>query len=83
MTAPPAQRAKPVTMRKINTNEMEEISWASPKEKFQGFGKEVSEGLGRKPGSTDLLERHPFDVEILRIAPGKTPYPYHSHSAQW
>jgi uncharacterized cupin superfamily protein len=70
-------------MRKINTNQMEEISWNSPKGKFQGFGKEVSERLGRKPGSTDLRERHPFDVEILRIAPSQIPYPYHSHSAQW
>ena len=31
----------------------------------------------------NLLERHPFDVELFRIPPGKTPYPYHSHSAQW
>ena len=30
-----------------------------------------------------MNERHPFDVEILRIPPGKTPYPYHLHSAQW
>lgn len=22
-------------------------------------------------------------MEILRLAPGQTPYPYHSHSAQW
>ncbi|HSJ02321.1 MAG TPA: cupin domain-containing protein [Verrucomicrobium sp.] len=29
------------------------------------------------------MERHPFDVEILRIAPRATPYPFHSHSAQW
>jgi uncharacterized cupin superfamily protein len=36
-----------------------------------------------KPQSTFLHERHPFDVEICRIAPGKTPYPYHSRSAQW
>jgi uncharacterized cupin superfamily protein len=43
----------------------------------------VSEALGRKPQSLDLNERHPFDVEILRIPPGKIPYPYHSHSAQW
>ena len=43
----------------------------------------MSEALGRKPLSTDLLERHPFDIEILRIPAGKTPYPYHSHSAQW
>jgi len=29
------------------------------------------------------MERHPFDVEIVRIAPGRTPYPFHLHSAQW
>ena len=46
-------------------------------------GKGISEALGRKPLSTDLLERHPFDVEITRIAPGQTPCPYHSHAAQW
>ena len=70
-------------MRKVNTNKMTELSWSSPKGKFVGAGKEVSEELGRKPASTDLMERHPFDVEILRVPPGKTPYPYHSHSAQW
>ena len=70
-------------MRKINTKNLEELTWTSPKGKFAGFGKEVSEALGRKPQSTDLMERHPFDVEICRIPPGKTPYPYHSHSAQW
>jgi uncharacterized cupin superfamily protein len=70
-------------MRKVNTNRIPEVTWSSPKGKFVGAGKEVSEELGRKPQSTDLNERHPFDVEIVRIAPGKTPYPYHSHSAQW
>jgi len=70
-------------MIKVNTNELADEPWASPKGKFAGAGKEVSEALGRKPRSTDLLERHPFDVEILRVPPGKTPYPYHSHSAQW
>ncbi len=70
-------------MRKVNTNKMDELSWTSPKGKFAGFGKQVSEELGRKPLSTDLMERHPFDVEICRVPPGKSPYPYHSHSAQW
>jgi uncharacterized cupin superfamily protein len=69
--------------RKVNTNDMAEFSWSSPKGKFVGAGKEISEALGRNPGSTDLRERHPFDVEILRIPAGKSPYPYHSHSAQW
>ena len=70
-------------MHKVNTNELTEFEWSSPKGKFVGAGKQVSEALGRKPQSLDLNERHPFDVEILRIPPGKTPYPYHSHSAQW
>ena len=72
-----------LAMRKVNTNNMAEFTWSSPKGKFVGAGKEISEELGRNPKSTDLNERHPFDVEICRIPPGKTPYPYHSHSAQW
>jgi uncharacterized cupin superfamily protein len=62
---------------------MAEVTWSSPKGKFVGAGKEISEELGRKPESTDLMVRHPFDVEICRIPAGKTPCPYHSHSAQW
>jgi len=70
-------------MRKVNTHSLGEDAWQSPKGKFAGSGKEVSEALGRVPTSTDLMERHPFDVEICRLAPGQTPCPYHSHSAQW
>jgi uncharacterized cupin superfamily protein len=70
-------------MRKVNTNDVPEDQWGSPKGTFRGFGRSISVALGRKNTSTDLMERHPFDVEILRIAPGDTPYPYHSHAAQW
>ena len=70
-------------MLKINTNDIAEEFWSSPKGKFASAGKEISEALGRKPLSTDLKERHPFDVEICRIPPGKSSCPYHSHSAQW
>jgi len=70
-------------MRKVNANDVEEVEWSSPGGTFSGHGKQISEALGRKPASMDLRERHPFDLELLRIEPGKTPYPYHSHSAQW
>jgi uncharacterized cupin superfamily protein len=70
-------------MRKINTKDIAEDSWTSPKGKFAGAGTEISEALRGGALSTDPKERHPFDVEILRIPPGKTPYPYHSHSVQW
>jgi uncharacterized cupin superfamily protein len=70
-------------MNKVNVGQLEEYSWESPKGKFKGYGKGVSLALGRDPKSMDLLKRHPFDIEILRIPPGVAPYPYHSHSAQW
>ncbi len=70
-------------MQKVNTKDVEELSWISPKGKFSGAGRQISEALGRKPESTDFMERHPFDIEINRIPPGQTPYPYHSHSIQW
>ncbi|MGD0475302.1 MAG: cupin domain-containing protein [Candidatus Velthaea sp.] len=70
-------------MRKVNTADVAEISWSSPKGRFAGAGKQISEALGRVPTSRNLDERHPFDVEICRVAPGATPYIYHSHSAQW
>ena len=70
-------------MHKVNTKDIAEEQWSSPKGKFGGSSKEISVALGRKPQSTDMNERHPFDVEICRVPPGKTPYPYHSHSAQW
>ncbi len=70
-------------MRKINVKDIAEESWTSPKGKFGGASKEISVALGRKPLSLDLKERHPFDIEICRIPPGKKNWPYHSHSAQW
>ena len=72
-----------LTMLIVNSHELPEETWSSPKGKFQGGGKAISEALGRKPQSTDLNERHPFDVEIVRIPAGRAPYPYHAHSAQW
>jgi uncharacterized cupin superfamily protein len=70
-------------MRKINTKDVTEESWSSPKGKFRGAGREISIALGRDGFSANPKDRHPFDVEILRISPGQTPYPYHSHAAQW
>ncbi|HMD61029.1 MAG TPA: cupin domain-containing protein [Opitutaceae bacterium] len=70
-------------MKKINLRDIPEEPWASPKGKFASADRNISIKLGRDPGSTDLCMRHPFDVEICRIPPGKSACPYHSHSAQW
>jgi uncharacterized cupin superfamily protein len=70
-------------MRKINANDVHEDEYFSPRRTIGGYGKELSIALGREPDSTDLLERHPFDVEIQRIPPRTSATVYHSHSAQW
>lgn len=53
------------------------------KEGRLGFRRPISEALGRQPSSNDFLQRHPFDVELLRVPPHSVPYRYHSHSAQF
>jgi uncharacterized cupin superfamily protein len=73
---------KPI-MKKINTRNIKEESGTSPKGIFGASTIGLSLALGREPMSTDLDKRHPFDVEISRIPPGKKLCPYHSHSAQW
>lgn len=69
-------------MKKVNADQIEEYSWTSPQGKFSGAGKDLSEALGWDPRG-DARARHPFAVEILRLSAGQTPYPYHSHAAQW
>ena len=71
-------------MQKVNVNEVaEDNSRFSPKGKFGRSMKMVSVALGRDTVSTDLLKRHPFDVTVCTIPPGKSLCPYHSHGAQW
>ena len=60
------------TMHKVNIKDIAEENWTSPKGKFKGSSKELSIALGRKPKSTDLMERHPFDVELTRVPDRKS-----------
>ncbi len=77
-------------MKKVNINEIKEEPWQSPKGKYAVAFKGISEALGpgraresghRVPG--DAEERHPFDLELNRMPPGKPNFPFHAHSAQW
>jgi uncharacterized cupin superfamily protein len=70
-------------MKKVNLRDIPESQWVTPKGRYASFDREISVALGRDPNATDLLARHPFDVDICRIPPGKAVCPYHSHSAQW
>lgn len=70
-------------MRKVNLKDIKEWEWKSPGGKYQANFTGISEALGRDPDSLDLAKRHPFDLELTRLPPGKPMGPYHSHSAQW
>jgi uncharacterized cupin superfamily protein len=70
-------------VKKINVNEIKEEPWQSPRGKYQVSFTGISEALGRDPLSLDLAKRHPFDLELNKIPPNKSNFPYHAHSAQW
>jgi uncharacterized cupin superfamily protein len=70
-------------MRKVNVSEIQEEPWQSPRGKYAASFTGISEALGRDPQSFDLWARHPFDLEITRVPPGKINFPYHAHSAEW
>ncbi len=70
-------------MRKVNLNDIKQEAWQSPGGKYAAYFRGISEALGRDPNSLDLAKRHPFDLELTRVPPGKRNFPYHAHSAQW
>ncbi len=69
-------------MRKVNLHALPEQERKSPGGKFHKFVKDISIALGRDRESLDLTKRHPFDLQWVRIPPGKTHCPYHSHAAE-
>jgi len=72
-----------MVVKKVNINEVKEEPWQSPKGKYAVAFKGISEALGRDPSSLDLAKRWPFDLELNRVPPGKSNFPFHAHSAQW
>lgn len=60
---------------KVHLSEVEEEGRDSPKEKFGLSWKDIS-------GALDV-EGQPFEVEWVRLAPGKINFPCHAHQVQW
>lgn len=70
-------------MKKKNLNQVGWIELKSPKGKYNIFRRHVSLALGGKKDTGTWGGGHPFDLELTRIPPGKTNWPYHAHSSQW
>src|SRR5262244_3777225 len=69
-------------MKKVNLADVPAEQLKSPGGKYAKTIKEISIALGREPDSLDLARRHPFDLTLVRIPPGKSYCPYHSHGAE-
>jgi uncharacterized cupin superfamily protein len=70
-------------MQKVNLAAIPETEDQSPKGKYRSYYKGISEALGRERASTDIIKRHPFDLEWNRLPSGATHCPYHFHTQQW
>ena len=68
---------------KINLKDIVEEHRVSPKEKYELFRKHVSLSLGGKRDLGTWGGGHPFDLEHVRLPPGKTNFPLHQHQVQW
>ena len=68
---------------KVNLTEIEEVNRVSPKAKYELFRKHISLALGGKKDEGTWGGGHPFDVEHVRLPPGKFNFPFHRHQVQW
>jgi uncharacterized cupin superfamily protein len=69
-------------LRIVNLRDLPGNERRSPKGRYYKFVKDISVALGRDPDSLDLRQRHPFDVALVRLPPGASYCPYHSHSCE-
>jgi uncharacterized cupin superfamily protein len=69
-------------MKKTNITKLKWEHWKSPKGRFAQSYKNVSGALGDVPGGWPK-KGHPFNLELVRLPPGKVTCPFHSHLFQW
>ncbi|MDB6094579.1 MAG: Cupin domain protein [Verrucomicrobia bacterium] len=69
-------------MKKINVAKIPWTKDTSPGGKYQSSSKQISEKLGDSRNAWPK-GGHPFNVELTKVAPGKKPCPFHSHTTQW
>lgn len=70
-------------MKHINYHNVAWTEQKSPKGKFHVYRRELTLALGGKKDVGVWGGGHPFDVELTRVPPGATNWPFHQHAAQW
>jgi uncharacterized cupin superfamily protein len=70
-------------MQHVNVSEIPWVERRSPRGRFHLFRRHISQALGSPQNAGVAGGGHPFDVEITRLPPGATNFPFHAHAAQW
>lgn len=70
-------------MKHVKISEIKWVEQRSPQGQFHLFRRHLSEALGSPRDAGVANGGHPFDVELSRLPPGATNFPFHSHAAQW
>jgi mannose-6-phosphate isomerase-like protein (cupin superfamily) len=68
-------------MEKINVADLPWDGGPSPKGTYHSYSKEISKALGAGHNAWPK-SGHPFDLSLVRVPPGKSVCPFHSHTAQ-
>jgi uncharacterized cupin superfamily protein len=69
-------------MKKTNIAKLKWQKWRSPRKKFDARYKDISGAIGDVRNGWPK-QGHPFNLELVRVTPGKAVCPFHSHAAQW
>jgi uncharacterized cupin superfamily protein len=77
------QPATPFSARCRNLEEIAWEDWQSPKGRFSGSFRGVSLAFGAQHRTAVGLGGHPFDLELGRVPPHATLFPFHWHALQW
>jgi uncharacterized cupin superfamily protein len=70
-------------MHRISQNDLEWEHGTSPKGRFERYTKNVSGKMKPESGPVTPRGNYPFEVSLVRVPPGKRPWPQHRHELQW
>jgi uncharacterized cupin superfamily protein len=70
-------------MKKINLDAIPWVEQRSPKGKYHKFRRSAARAMDGAKAGPRFASPPPFDVELVRLPPKATNFPFHSHAAEW
>ena len=70
-------------MKKVSINDIPWIERKSPKGRFHKFRRDVARAFEDPNTGPKFPGLAPFEIELVRLPPGATNFPFHSHTSEW